>query len=122
MPFEVNLEAGEQLILKYAFPQLEFGFAVTDRAVFLPAKKWFAVSDLFYFHRVPISASAEGDDQARASVQSFLHHVGRFTWRVDGSLYAGEHRSNSILQRLWYLFRWFGCVRIVQQEGRVLRR
>ena len=59
MPFEVAAEPGEELVLNETYrptPKTEpFAFAVSNRALFLPAKKIFAVSDPRYFRRVPLS-------------------------------------------------------------------
>ena len=59
MPFEINLEEGERLIASLSFvvpkdPEA-FRIAVTDRAVFLPRKKFFAVKDPTYCERVLLS-------------------------------------------------------------------
>lgn len=59
MPFEVESEPGESIILCEAFRATEkaepFAFAVSDRALYIPAKKLFAVRDPFYFRRVPLN-------------------------------------------------------------------
>jgi hypothetical protein len=58
MPFDVNLEPGEDLVLKELYQPTRktqpFAFAVSTRALFLPAKRMFAVSDPWYFRRVPL--------------------------------------------------------------------
>ena len=58
MPFEVVLEPGESLILNELYLASKktepFAFAVTDRAIFLPRKKTFAVKDPWFFQRVPL--------------------------------------------------------------------
>jgi len=57
VPFEVALEPGEKLILNELYlPSKKtepFAFAVTDRAIYLPRKKTFAVKDPWFFQRVP---------------------------------------------------------------------
>ena len=59
MPFTVELETGERLLLETGFTASKnsepFAFAVTDRGVFVPRKKLFAVKDPYYFERVPLS-------------------------------------------------------------------
>jgi hypothetical protein len=63
MPFQVNLEEGERLIANLTFmipkDSAVFQVAVTDRAVFLPRKKFFAVKDPNYTERVPLNRIAE---------------------------------------------------------------
>lgn len=57
MPYVVQLEPGEQLLDEFSLtvsPKVEpFHFAISDRALFLPGKKWVAVSDPYYYRRVP---------------------------------------------------------------------
>jgi len=59
MPFVVEPEAGETIILEAEYAASEksepFAFGVTNRAIFLPAKKAFAMKDPWYFRRVPLS-------------------------------------------------------------------
>jgi len=59
VPFEISLEPGESLVLNELYlPSKKsepFAFAVSDRAIFLPRKKTFAVKDPWYFQRVPVS-------------------------------------------------------------------
>ena len=63
MPFDVNLQADEQLIVHLAFSPSKksevFHLAVTTRAIFLPRKKFFAIKDPTYFERVPLNRVAE---------------------------------------------------------------
>jgi len=63
MPYEVALEADEQLIGKYSLTiekkARPFVFAVTNHALFLPREKFFAAKDPTYFERVPIYAVRE---------------------------------------------------------------
>ena len=58
MAYQVQHEPGEKLITQvwYAPPKAEpFSLAISDRAIFLPRMKAFAVKDPRYFERVPIS-------------------------------------------------------------------
>ncbi len=59
MPFDVPLEQGEELLLnEFHRPTQKvepFAFGVSNRAIFLPAKKIFAVRDPWHFRRVPLS-------------------------------------------------------------------
>jgi hypothetical protein len=60
MPFNITLEPGERLIASLTFLQSGHGgsvfrLGVTDRAIFLPRKKIFAVKDPEYAERVPQS-------------------------------------------------------------------
>src|SRR5438105_5996691 len=57
MPLDIELEPGETLILD----PMEIGFGVTDRAIFLPQQKRFAVdtNDQFVMRRVPKSDVVE---------------------------------------------------------------
>jgi hypothetical protein len=63
MPFDIILEEGEQLIanLSFGVPHDSdiFHLALTNRAVFLPRKKFFAVKDATYFERVPLNRIVE---------------------------------------------------------------
>lgn len=56
MPYIVNLEPGEQIIKELSLvvsPKVEaFHFAVTNQALYLPAKKLIAVKDPYYYRRV----------------------------------------------------------------------
>ena len=49
MPITMDLEPGETVLLDSA----EFALGVTDRAIFIPKKKWFAASDPWFMQRVP---------------------------------------------------------------------
>ncbi|MGO9565998.1 MAG: hypothetical protein ACLP5H_00510 [Desulfomonilaceae bacterium] len=56
MPFEIKAEEGETVLLheSYKSPSLwsePFAFAVSDRALYVPATKWFRR----YFQRIPLS-------------------------------------------------------------------
>lgn len=57
MAFEVKLEEGERLIAHLALAPLPgaFQIAISDRAVFLPRTKAFAVKDPSYCERVPLN-------------------------------------------------------------------
>lgn len=59
MPFEVNLDSDEHVIFEETYQPSKktepFAFVVTNRSVFLPAKKRFAVRDPWYFKRVALS-------------------------------------------------------------------
>ena len=59
MPFTVDPEPGEKVILEAEYlasnKSQPFGFGISDRAIFLPAKKVFAMSDPWHFRRVPLS-------------------------------------------------------------------
>jgi len=59
MPFVIEPEAGETIILEAEYAASEksepFGFGITNRAIFLPAKKTFAMKDPWYFRRIPLS-------------------------------------------------------------------
>jgi hypothetical protein len=63
VPFDVNVEEGERLIANLAFVASRnaeaFRIAITDRAIFLSRKKFFAVSDPTYSERVPLSQVVE---------------------------------------------------------------
>jgi hypothetical protein len=58
LPFDVVPEPGETIVLHEGFQPSKkaepFAFAVSNQALFLPAKKLFAVSDPYYFRRVPL--------------------------------------------------------------------
>jgi hypothetical protein len=60
MSLRVTLERGEAMIYerRATLPdsKVPFGFAVTTRALYVPSKKWFAVSDPFYYARIPINS------------------------------------------------------------------
>jgi hypothetical protein len=63
MPFDINLEEGERLIANLSFvvpkdPE-PFHIAITDRAIFLPRIKFFAVQDPTYCERVLLSQVVE---------------------------------------------------------------
>lgn len=57
MAYEVQLNPGEELIDEVAFQINDkaepFAFAVSNQAIYLPGKKFIAVSDPYYFRRVP---------------------------------------------------------------------
>lgn len=57
MAYTVDLEPGEQIIEELAFTVSNdvqpFHFVVTNRALYVPAKKLIAVSDPYYYRRVP---------------------------------------------------------------------
>src|SRR5947207_9851388 len=57
MSFVPDLEPGETVLLHESYRPSQksepFAIAVSDRAVFIPAKKAFAVRDPYYFKRVP---------------------------------------------------------------------
>jgi hypothetical protein len=59
MPFVIEPEMGETIILEAEYAASEksvpFAFGITNRAIFLPAKKTFAMKDPWYFRRVPLS-------------------------------------------------------------------
>jgi hypothetical protein len=59
MPFVVEPEAGETIILEAEYAACEksepFAFGITNQAIFLPAKKTFPMKDPWYFRRVPLS-------------------------------------------------------------------
>ena len=63
MPFDVNLEEGERLLenLSFVVPKNSqvFHIAISDRALFLPRKKFFAVKDPSYSERVPLNRVRE---------------------------------------------------------------
>ena len=63
MPFDISLEEGERLIanLSFVVPKdpSAFHIAITDRAVFLPRKKFFAVKDPTYCERVLLNRVVE---------------------------------------------------------------
>ena len=65
MPFDVKLEEGEHPIALLSFVASKkseaFHLAVTDRAVFLPRKKFFAVKDPTYCERVPLNRVIEAN-------------------------------------------------------------
>ena len=65
MSFDVKLEESEQLIALLSFmasKQSEaFHVAITDRALFLPRKKLFAVKDPTYCERVPLNRVIEAN-------------------------------------------------------------
>jgi len=59
MPFEINLEEGERLIANLSFVvsgnSEAFHIAITNHAIFLPRKKFFALKDPTYCERVPLN-------------------------------------------------------------------
>ncbi len=60
MPLDIELEPGEEMILDETLPaadpgDVQFSVAVSDRALFLPRKKRFAVADPWYFDKVPLA-------------------------------------------------------------------
>ena len=63
MPFDVKLDEAEHLIALLSFEASKkseaFHLAITDRAVFLPRKKLFAVKDPTYCERVPLNRVIE---------------------------------------------------------------
>jgi hypothetical protein len=63
MPFDISLEEGERLIANLSFlvpkDPSTFHIAITDRAVFLPRKKFFAVKDPTYCERVLLNRVVE---------------------------------------------------------------
>jgi hypothetical protein len=63
MPFDISLEEGERLIadLSFVVPKdpTTFRLSITDRAVFLPRKKLFAVKDPTYGERVLLNRVVE---------------------------------------------------------------
>lgn len=63
MPFDISLEEGEQLIANLTFlvsrDPAAFRIAITNRAVFLPKKKLFALKDPTYCERVPLNRVVE---------------------------------------------------------------
>jgi hypothetical protein len=63
MPYHIVLEAGEELIGSFSLTLSKraepFVFAVTNQALFLPRKKFFAVKDPTYFERVPVRTVRE---------------------------------------------------------------
>ena len=63
MPFDISLEEGERLIadLSFVIPKdpTALRIGITDRAVFLPRKKLFAVKDPTYSERVPLNRVVE---------------------------------------------------------------
>ena len=63
MPFEITLQEGERVIANLTFMvpngPAAFHIAVTDRAVFLPGKKAFAVKDPTYAERVGLNQVVE---------------------------------------------------------------
>jgi hypothetical protein len=63
MPFDLSLEEGERLIanLSFVVPKdpAAFHIGITNRAVFLPRRKFFAVKDPTYSERVPLNRVVE---------------------------------------------------------------
>jgi hypothetical protein len=63
MPFDTSLEEGERLIANLSFvvprDSAAFHIAISDRAVFLPRKRIFAVKDPTYCERVPLNRVVE---------------------------------------------------------------
>jgi hypothetical protein len=63
MAYIPQLEPGEQLLVQIALRLSEkskpFHFAVSNRALFLPATKLLAISDPFYFQKVPLDQVEE---------------------------------------------------------------
>jgi hypothetical protein len=63
MPFDISFEEGERLIANFSFvvprDSAAFHIAITDRAVFLPRKKFFAVKDPTYYERVSLNRVVE---------------------------------------------------------------
>jgi len=59
MPYVAELEPGEQLFTQVWFASSRksdpFSLAVSDRALFLPRQKFFAVKDDKFFERIPLS-------------------------------------------------------------------
>jgi len=64
MPFDITLEKGERLIANLSFMasrnSAPFHIAVSNRAIFLPRKKLFAVKDPTYCERVSLNRVVEG--------------------------------------------------------------
>ena len=63
MPFVIEPETGETIILDTEYAASEksepFAFGITNRAIFLPAKKTFAMQDPWYFRRIPLAEVRE---------------------------------------------------------------
>jgi hypothetical protein len=64
MAWTIEMEPGEQVILDAEYQASEksepFAFGISNRALFLPAKKTFALTnDPYYFRRVPLSEIRE---------------------------------------------------------------
>lgn len=63
MAYIPELESGEQLIkqigVQFSEQSKPFNFAVSNRALYLPAKKLVAVNDPFYFRKVPLDQVEE---------------------------------------------------------------
>lgn len=62
MPFEVNPEPGEEVILVRELRGTHgavFAFAVTNQAIHLPAKKFFSKGDPWCFRRIPLAKVVE---------------------------------------------------------------
>jgi len=61
--FTIEPQAGEELVFQGSFLAKKgvepFAFALSNQAVYIPRKKLFAVSDPWYFERVPISQIRE---------------------------------------------------------------
>jgi hypothetical protein len=58
MPFEVTPQLNENIILLrqiYGPHGAAFGIAISNQAIYLPAKKFFAKEDPYYFQKVPLS-------------------------------------------------------------------
>ena len=58
MPFEVKPEQDEVIILLrelHGAHGAAFGIAISNRAIYLPAKKMFAKEDPWYFQKIPLS-------------------------------------------------------------------
>jgi hypothetical protein len=62
MSFEIHLEDGERLIANLSFIAGKRGslnLAISDRAIYLPRRKFFAVSDPNYCERVPLNRALQ---------------------------------------------------------------
>jgi len=63
MPYRVVLESGENLIFQAAIDEAQLGepflVALSDKALFFPKKRWFAVSDPYSTVRIDLSELRE---------------------------------------------------------------
>ena len=117
MPLEAELEPGEEIILSESLPAPKkggapFSIAVSNRALFLPHKKRFAVADPWYFKKVPISQIERV--QVRAHKPAWLWLVALLM--VGGGIgglflvwSSGELKSNAKLVGYSLAFIAVGC-------------
>ena len=83
MAFTPQLEPGEKLIRQFVITTskkaVPFHFAVSDQALYWPGKKLIALTDPYYFQRIP------GDRVQQVSIQRLSSHL---SWVLAGIMVA----------------------------------